>query len=491
MDWGFLPFFISKRLRSFTKEQQLVMNVRIKFLGGAKSVTGSKYLLEIDKKKILVDCGLFQGKKELRLRNWSQLPVDPTEIDIVVITHAHIDHTGYLPRLVKDGYGGKIICTSATEDLMNILLLDAGKLQEEEAQFAAKRGYSKHNKPEPLFGTEDAKKVLEMIESYPFERAVQLTENVSVTFHNAGHILGAAIVEMTLKGDEQVKKVVFSGDLGRNEDPLMHPPTIIKKADILLIESTYGDRLNPVEEVEHDLADAINFTYNNGGCVLMPAFAVGRTQNLIFHLHRLMSTGKIPTIPIFIDSPMAISVSGLYEKHGGTHKLDVTSQRNTLISIFDAPNIHFNNSSESSRELNDRTAPGIIISASGMCTGGRILHHLYHRLPNKKDTLLFVGYQAEGTRGREILDGSSTVRIFGIEVPVKCSVKEIKGLSAHADQYELMQWMQSFESSPKMTFITHGEPAAARTLQDKIKSSLGWNCTVPEYLESFELFSSI
>jgi metallo-beta-lactamase family protein len=467
------------------------MDVRVKFLGGAKSVTGSKYLLEIDEKKILVDCGLFQGKKELRLRNWNELPIDPSTIDMVVITHAHIDHTGYLPRLVKDGFGGKIFCTRATEDLMKILLLDAGKLQEEEAQFAQKKGYSRHNKPQPLFGTEDAKKVLDMVESYPLDQEIELAEGVSTKFYNAGHILGASIVEISLQGITQSKKIVFSGDLGRNSDPLMYAPTVIKNADILFIESTYGDRINPIDDVEDNLAKAINYTYDKGGCVIIPAFAVGRTQNLLLYLNKLATDNKIPTLPIFLDSPMAITVTNLYEKYSSINKLNVQNNNGTLISIFDSANIHFCNSAESSRELNDRREPGIIISASGMCTGGRILHHLYHRLSNKNDTILFAGYQAEGTRGRDILDGSESVRIFGIEVPVNCSVKEVTGLSAHADQKELMQWISNFESSPKMTFVTHGEIRAAEVLQNKIMTTYGWNCTIPEYLESFELFSSI
>ncbi len=466
------------------------MDVRIKFLGAAQSVTGSKYLLEVDDKRILVDCGLFQGQRELRMRNWSKLPIDPADIDLVVITHAHIDHTGYLPRLVKDGFGGKIICTQATEDLMKILLLDAGKLQEEEAQFAFKKGYSRHSKPEPLFTADDARKVLAMIESYPMGNEIEIYNNISIQFLNAGHILGAAIVEMFLKGTQQEKKIIFSGDIGREQDPIMLPPTPIQNADILLIESTYGDRVNPVSEIEKDLAKAINDCFNKRGTIIMPAFAVGRTQNLLFYLHKLMSSGMIPEIPIFIDSPMAISVTDLYEKHSTIHKLKVTHEQGDLISLFDSPQVHFCKTPESSKELNERKNPGIIISASGMCTGGRILHHLYHRLPNKNDTILFVGYQAEGTRGRDILDGAPAVRIFGIEVPIKCTVSEIHGLSAHADQEELMNWVAHFQSSPKMTFITHGEMASATTLENKIKTK-GWNCTIPNYLESFELFSSI
>lgn len=467
------------------------MNVRIKFLGGAKSVTGSKYLLEVDSKKILIDCGLFQGKKELRLRNWAELPINPKEVDVVVITHAHIDHTGYLPRLIKEGYGGKIICTDATEDLMKIMLLDAGKLQEEEAEFAFRHGYSKHKKPEPLFSMDDAKKCLEFVEAYPFDKEVRLTDTTSVVFHNAGHILGASIVEITLNGGDQKKKIVFSGDLGRNNDPIMYPPAKIQDADILMVESTYGDRVNSMENVEKDLAKVVNEAIKNNGCLLIPAFAVGRTQNLIFYFHELIRNGKISSIPIYIDSPMAISVTSLYEKHNKSIKLSVEKTHGDLISIFDSPNIHLCNTPESSKALNDLKGPAIIISASGMCTGGRILHHLYHRLPNLNDTLLFAGYQAEGTRGRDILEGSESIRIFGIDVPVKCHVEEIHGLSAHADQPEIMEWLSHLVKSPKMTFITHGELNASIALKEKIENTMGWNCFIPEYLETFELFSGI
>lgn len=467
------------------------MDVKIKFLGAAKSVTGSKYLLQIDSKKILVDCGMFQGQKELRLRNWDKLPIDPQQIDIVVITHAHIDHTGYLPRLVKDGFSGKIICTAATEDLMQIMLLDAAKLQEEEALFAAKKGYSKHEDPKPLFNTDDAKLVMHLVESHSMNSEFNLLPNVSVTFHNAGHILGASIVELKVTGKEQTKKIVFSGDIGRYNDPIMYDPEVITEADILLTESTYGDRLNPMTDVENQLAKIVNETYANEGVLVTPAFAVGRTQSLIYYFHQLMEAKKIPLLPIFVDSPMAISVTNLYEKHGGLHKIKVTETRNDLISIFDAPNIHFCTTNESSRALNEMKRPAIIISASGMITGGRILHHLYHRLKNEQDTLLFAGYQAEGSRGRHILDGDKTVKIFGEDLPVRCQVREVHGLSAHADQSELLRWLSNFKKAPKTTFIVHGEEATAITFSKTIQQKLGWNTVIPEYLQSFELFSGI
>lgn len=466
------------------------MKVRLKFLGAARSVTGSKYLLEVDNKKVLIDCGLFQGQKELRLRNWDRLPIDPKTIALVVITHSHIDHIGYLPRLVKDGFRGRIICTHASEDLMRIMLKDAAKLQEEEALFAFKKGYSKHSKPEPLFTVEDAERVLEFVDSVRFEKEVKLFPNLSLVYHNAGHILGSAIVELMLAGSGTKKKIVFSGDLGRYDDPIMHPPKAMTEADILLVESTYGDRLNPIDKVEEDLAKIINEANERNGVIIVPAFAVGRTQLMIYYFHMLMEKKAIPTLPIYIDSPMAISVTDLYERHSNEHKIKVSHIDGKLISIFDDPHVHFCNSTESSKALNDIKKPCIIISASGMATGGRVLHHLYHRLPRENDTVLFAGFQAEGSRGRRLLEGEPTIKIFGEDVPVRCQVRVINGLSAHADQTELIQWLGNFKESPKMTFITHGEIESATTFSKKIEE-MGWKPIIPEYLESFELFDGI
>ncbi len=466
------------------------MIVNLKFLGAARSVTGSKYLLQVDNKKILIDCGLFQGQKELRLRNWDRLPVEPDTINLVVITHAHIDHIGYLPRLVKDGFHGRIVCTHATKDLMRIMLKDAAKLQEEEARFAFKRGYSKHNKPEPLFTEEDEERVFQLVESVGFEKEVNLLPTLSLVYHNAGHILGSAIAELVLTGKGTKKKIVFSGDLGRYDDPIMHPPKAVTEADILLIESTYGDRLNPMDQVEEDLTKIINEAHNRDGAIIVPAFAVGRTQLLIYYFHLLMAKKLVPTLPIYIDSPMAINVTDLYERHANEHKIKVVHEQGKLISIFDDPHIHFCISRESSKALNEIKKPCIIISASGMATGGRILHHLHHRLRRENDTILFAGYQAEGSRGRRLLEGEPFIKIFGEQIPVKCQVRVIHGLSAHADQSELLRWLGNFTKSPKMTFITHGEIESATTFAKKIKE-MGWSPIIPQYLESFEIFNGI
>jgi metallo-beta-lactamase family protein len=467
------------------------MNVKLKFLGAAQTVTGSKYLLELDSTKILIDCGLFQGVKELRLRNWDKLPVEPKEIDMVLLTHAHIDHVGYLPRLVKDGFKGKIICTNATADLAKIMLKDAAKLQEEEAVFAFKRGYSKHSKPEPLFNSVDAEQASTLLKGQPMTKSIDIAKGVSIKFLNTGHILGSSFIEMTIQGVNQTKKIVFSGDIGRYNDPIMNEPVTQEEADILLVESTYGDRINPIGKVEETLTEVVNQATAGEGAIIIPAFAVGRTQTLIYFFNKLMGEGRIPTLPIYIDSPMAINVTNLYEKHHGQHKIKVEHRGNDLISIFDSPNIHFCQTRESSRALNSINKSCIIISASGMCTGGRILHHMTHRLPREQDIFLFAGYQAEGTRGRDMLDGEKSVRIFGEQIPVRCQVRVVNGLSAHADQAELLQWLKGFKRSPKVTFVTHGEPKTAKAFAQTISQQMGWNTVVPEYLESVSLFEGI
>lgn len=466
------------------------MNVRVKFLGGAKSVTGSKYLLEIDDQKILVDCGLFQGQKALRERNWEPFPVDASTIDTIILTHAHIDHSGYLPRIVKEGFNGLVHCTTATAGLLEIMLMDAAKLQEEEASFAKKKGYSKHASPQPLFNSSDAEAALVLLNGHHYKHTTEIASGVEVTFYNAGHILGAAIVEIKIQGDDQIKKIVFSGDLGRYGSPVLQDPEVITDADILFVESTYGDRANVNEDLENVFAELINKALERGGCLLIPAFAVGRTQLLLHHFKTFMEQGKIPSVPVYVDSPMAISSTKIYQDYPEYHKL--SEKELNELSIFDYPQIKYYRSQEASSSLNSLENNAIIISASGMCTGGRILHHLYHRLPRRNDTLLFVGYQAEGTRGRRLLDGEPNMRIFGIEVPVKCNIEHLDGLSAHADKNELLHWLLNFDSAPKMTFIVHGEEQSSIALSNSLKNDLGWpNVFIPEYMEAFQLFNGV
>lgn len=461
------------------------------FLGAAGTVTGSRYLISMDGRKILVDCGLFQGLKELRLRNWEDIPVKAAEIDMVIITHAHIDHTGYLPRLVKQGFRGKVICTHATADLMHIMLKDAARLQEEEAEFAFKKGYSRHSKPEPLFTLEDAESVFPLVHGYPMNKVVAAYSDLEVRFLNSGHILGASTVELSINSREGKKKMVFSGDIGRYEDPIMNPPEAIEEVDVLVVESTYGDRTNPMEKVEDDLQKVINDSLHLSGPVIIPAFAVGRTQSLIYYIQKLIDQKKIPPLSIYIDSPMAISVTNLYEQHPDNHRIEVLHEQGEKISLFDASNIHYCNSAESSKALNELRRPCVIISASGMATGGRILHHLFHRLPDPSTTFLFAGYQAAGTRGRDIIEGKESIKIFGQHVPVRAQVKVVNGLSAHADKPELIKWLSTIKNKPKKVFVTHGEPAASKVFSEEIRNRFNWQVLVPEYLETFSLFEGI
>ena len=466
------------------------MDVKVKFLGGANSVTGSRYLLQIDDVKVLVDCGLFQGLKELRLRNWDEFPADPATIDLVLLTHAHIDHTGYLPRLVKDGFRGRILATEPTVDLVKILLADSGKLQEEEADFARKKGYSKHAQPEPLYTVQDAENVFPLLESIEFDKEIFLTKQIGLTAYNAGHILGASILKLRVKGDHQEKIIVFSGDLGRSLDPVLNPPVNIPFADVLFIESTYGNRNHGPESPEEQLGLAIRQTYRKGGVAVIPSFAVGRTQLILHYLHRLLIKGKIPQIPIYIDSPMAIDVTNLYKDYCHYHRLGPCLEDGAT-NPFSHPKLHYYRSQEASISLNSLRGDAIIISASGMATGGRILHHLYNRLPNENDSFIFVGYQAEGTRGRKLVDGEKFSRMYGLDVEVKASIYSVDGMSGHADQGELLTWADGFVSKPKLAFIVHGEPDASQKLAELLKEKLEWNPIVPGYLESFQLFERI
>lgn len=465
------------------------MDVAIKFLGAARTVTGSRYLVTAGKFTFLFDCGLFQGLKELRLRNWDEFPVAPSAIDAVVISHAHIDHTGYLPRLVREGFRGTIYCTPPTAELMEIMLLDSAKLQEEEAAFARRKGYSRHTNPMPLYTSEDAEKVFPLIHTVGYDTPINIHDSVSIRYLDAGHLLGSAITEVMIKGDTQTKKIVFSGDLGRQQDAMLRPPAVVQDADVLLIESTYGTKDNPAPDPMLELQAAVTDTLSRNGVLLIPAFAVGRTQVLLHYLHRLMKENKIPDIPVYIDSPMAISATYLYYKFPEYHKVDFS--HSVFAREMETNMLVFVKNEQYSKTLNEIRGRAIIISSSGMMTGGRILHHLFHRLRNERDTVLISGYQAEGTRGRDLVDGKPFIKIFGEEVPVKCKVVNMTSLSGHADCGELFDWMKNFTRKPKLVFTTHGEGENILRYAENIRERFGWNVVVPEYLQRVMLFEGI
>jgi metallo-beta-lactamase family protein len=452
----------------------------LKFLGAAGTVTGSKYLITAGARHVLVDCGLFQGFKHLRLRNWARIPVDPHQIDAVVLTHAHIDHSGYLPLLVKNGFAGPIYSSRATRDLCAILLPDSGRLQEEEAEYANAQGFTKHQPALPLYTQEDAERSLRQFYTLEFDEDFVLGGGLTVRLERSGHILGASFV--SLKDDET--SVLFSGDLGRLHDPVMLAPADVGGADYLVLESTYGDRRHDASDPQQILAQVINRTVEREGVMVVPAFAVGRTQILLYQIYRLQSTHAIPPLPVFLDSPMAINVTRLFRGYRREHRLtpaDCQAMSRVAQLV---------NSREQSMALQSSPGPMIIISASGMATGGRVLHHLKAFAPNPRNTILFVGYQAPGTRGWTMVNGADAVKIHGQYVPVRAEVLLLDQLSAHADAEETLAWLGHFAVPPRQTFLTHGEPAAADALRRRIEERLGWPCRVAEYLEEVTLESA-
>jgi metallo-beta-lactamase family protein len=465
------------------------MDVDVKFLGAAESVTGSRYLVELNGFRFLFDCGLFQGLKELRLRNRDEFPVDPATIDAVVISHAHIDHIGYLPKLVREGFSGPVYCTYPTADLMEIALLDSAKIQEEEADFAQRKGFSKHTTPEPLYTEADAKNTCKLFRCFNYKDKIKIHDRVEVIFHEAGHLLGSAITEVFVRGDKQTKKIVFSGDIGRYQQAMLKAPSAIEQADVLFIESTYGTKSNPFFDPTKDIIRIVNDTFKRGGVLIIPAFAVGRTQGLLYYLRKLMKEDLIPDVPVYVDSPMAISATYLFYKYTDYHVMQTTSK--VLAEEIETNMLVFVKSREHSKTLNDIKSNAIIIASSGMMTGGRILHHLFHRLRNEQDTVLVTGYQAEGTRGRDMLDGKRELRIFGQNIPVHCKVEYISAMSGHADKDELFKWMKNFQAAPTVTFCVHGEGEALHAYAQSIRDQLRWNVVVPKYKESVNLFKGI
>jgi metallo-beta-lactamase family protein len=454
--------------------------MELSFLGATGTVTGSKYLASVGGKKILVDCGLFQGYKQLRLRNRAPLPVNPREIDAVILTHAHLDHSGYLPLLIKNGYTGKVYCTQATRDLCAILLPDSGHLQEEEAEYANRHKFSKHAPALPLYTREDAVYSLARFAPVDFARDFDLGGGLTLHLLPAGHMLGSSFVRLRHDGTT----LLFTGDLGRPNDLIMVAPTVVDRTDYLVVESTYGDRRHDPANPQQQLAEIINRTAAHGGAVIVPAFAVGRAQTLMYLIHLLKAARAIPDLPVFLNSPMAVDATRIYHNHRGEHRL-TPAQCDAMCAAAKVVN-----SVEESKALNTRQGPMIVISASGMATGGRVVHHLKAFAPDPRNTILFVGFQAGGTRGAAMLNGAETIKIHGEYVPVRAEVVNIDNLSAHADYAEILGWLEHFESPPRQTFVTHGEPKAADALRHRIEENLGWRTTVPEYLETVQLESA-
>jgi metallo-beta-lactamase family protein len=456
----------------------------IHFLGAAGTVTGSKFLLEHEGQRVLIDCGLFQGKKELRLRNWQPLPVPAKSLDAIVLTHAHIDHTGGLPRVVAEGFDGPVYSTSGTRDLAALMLPDSAHLQEEEARYANQEHYSKHSPALPLYTVKDAQRAVRLMETFSYERPKQILPGITLTFYRAGHILGSAVCAFDLKSTGQ--RVVFTGDLGRYNAPILRDPQGVSAATTLVVESTYGDREHGETRPQDALCNAVKGAFERGGVVVIPAFAIGRTQELLYHLRHLEDEGRLPQVEVFVDSPMACDATPIYLAHPEEHDLGMSSLMDQGATPLATRRTHFVTSPQESKRLNQFRGPGIIISASGMATGGRVLHHLKHRLPDARNTVLFVGYQSEGSRGRRLLDGEKEIKIHGQMVPVAAEIRTVSGFSAHADWKETMRWMEGFQSPPRQTLLVHGEPSALEGLQRRVESQ-GWNAYVPRYLERVEL----
>jgi metallo-beta-lactamase family protein len=484
--------------------------ISITFLGAAQTVTGSKHLLDTGTAKVLFDAGLFQGLKELRERNWQPLPIAAKDIDTIVLTHAHLDHCGYLPRLVSEGFRGRVFCTAGTKDLCGIVLPDSGRIQEEDAEQANRHGYSRHTPALPLYTENDALHALTLLQPVGYDRPMPVADGVEVEFINAGHLLGSSYARVRVEG----KTILFGGDLGRFDRPVLPDPTFVERADYLLVESTYGDRVHADDDDGEKFASIIRETATRGGRVIIPAFAVGRVEELLWWIRKLETEGRIPILPVFLDSPMASAALASYRQrideldkdlrpehadektpHGpAAHETETRRRsqaaRERELCLFCTEKFRAVSSTQESKDLTRSRMPAIIISSSGMATGGRVLHHLKASLPDARNSVLLVGFQAEGTRGRRLVNGEKTIRIHGIDVPVNAQVGVINSMSAHADANEILRWLRGFKTPPKRTFIVHGEPTAMQALHTTITTELHWDAIAPQWKERVELSST-
>jgi metallo-beta-lactamase family protein len=481
--------------------------ISITFLGAARTVTGSKYLVESNGTQVLVDAGLFQGLKELRDRNWQDLPIPAPGIDAVILTHAHLDHCGYLPRLVAQGFRGRVFCTQGTKDLCGIVLPDSGRLQEEDAEYANRQGFSKHKPALPLYGEADAFRAVSQLQPCGYERRMPVAPGIEVEFINAGHLLGSSYVRMHVDG----RMLLFGGDLGRFDRPVLPDPTMVSGADYLLVESTYGDRVHEKDDDGMRLAEIVTETVRRGGKLVIPAFAIGRVEELIYWLRRLEGEKRIPPLPVFLDSPMASAALAKYSDR--VHELDPEmrpenhddraphdaaarepqpsrrrhAQQEREMAVFATERFRVVTSVEESKKVTSSRTTAIVISSSGMAEGGRVLHHLKATLPDPKNTVLFAGYQGVGTRGRRLVDGEKSIKIHGEWVPVAARIERIDSMSAHADANEIMRWLHGFTQAPARTFIVHGEPPSMEALAGRIQTELGWAIRMPEHREAVQI----
>jgi len=469
------------------------MQTSLTFLGAARTVTGSKHLLQVGERRLLVDCGLFQGLKSLRERNWQPLPVKAPSIEAVVLTHAHLDHCGFLPRLVSQGYKGRVFCTPGTAEIARIVLADAARIQEEDADRANRKHYTKHSPALPLFTTKDADRAMALLQPVGYNRPVPVMPGVEVEFINAGHLLGSAYARVRLQSSGRT--VLFGGDLGRYDRPVMPDPDPIAQADVLLLESTYGNRVHDADDDGSHMARIINETADRHGKLIIPAFAVGRIEEVLYWISRLEEEKRIPTLPVYVDSPMARAVLEIYRGRlheldaeisdaGHNHRLERNERR---VCAFCTDEMKVISTVPESREVQESTDPAIVVSSSGMATGGRVLHHLAHTLPDPRNTVMFVGFQAAGTRGRQMLEGARFTRIHGVDVPVKARIEALDSMSAHADSNEILRWLGNFTTPPSLTCLVHGEPDPMDTLKARIERELGWRVLTPAHQEKIDL----
>jgi metallo-beta-lactamase family protein len=458
---------------------------QLTFYGAAETVTGSKYLLETEDAAVLIDCGLFQGLKELRLKNWQPLEFDPGRLGAVVLTHAHIDHVGFLPRFVKLGYQRPVYCTPATKDLAEIILLDSAKNQEDDAEYANRKGFSKHKPAEPLYDAQDVWRALKLLKPVARGKWFNPAGAIWCRYHDAGHLLGSAMIEVEVRSNVRPLRVLFSGDVGRYNAPLYHDPSPPPSCDYLICESTYGNREHPEVHVLDQLERVVLAAVGRGGVMVVASFAVGRAQQLIYLLEILIGRNRIPKLPIFLDSPMAVHASEIYAAHAADHDLSEAALAGTT-DVLDGRNVHLARTVAESKRINEVAGPAVIISSSGMMTGGRILHHLRRRLPNERNTVVLGGFMAEGTRGRQLQEGAKHVRIHGADVAVRAAIAEVSSLSGHAGHSELLRWLEPL-SAPSRVFLTHGEKQSSMALADELRARRGWDTHVPRLGEKVEL----